>query len=89
MREIRPSGSEGGVVRKRHPYPYQQDRSPALRLRACLDGHRLVRTPCRLKVCDTVPQTRADAGRYAFGQADGIADLALRGRRLAFPAGLS
>ena len=25
------------------------------------------RTPCRLKTCDTVPQTRADAGRYAFG----------------------
>ena len=23
MREIRPSGSEGGVARKRHPYPYQ------------------------------------------------------------------
>jgi hypothetical protein len=25
MREIRPSGSEGGVVRKRHPYPYLSD----------------------------------------------------------------
>jgi hypothetical protein len=25
MREIRPSGSEGGVVRKRHPYPYRQN----------------------------------------------------------------
>ena len=23
MREIRPSGSEGGVARKRHPYPYR------------------------------------------------------------------
>ncbi len=23
MREIRPSGSEGGVARLRHPYPYQ------------------------------------------------------------------
>jgi len=24
MREIRPSGSEGGVARKRHPYPYRR-----------------------------------------------------------------
>jgi hypothetical protein len=24
MREIRPSGLEGGVARKRHPYPYRQ-----------------------------------------------------------------
>ena len=24
MREIRPSGSEGGVGRKPYPYPYQQ-----------------------------------------------------------------
>jgi hypothetical protein len=24
MREIRPSGSEGGVARTRHPYPYQK-----------------------------------------------------------------
>jgi hypothetical protein len=23
MREIRPSGLEGGVARKRHPYPYR------------------------------------------------------------------
>ena len=26
MREIRLFGSEGGVVRKRHPYPYLEDR---------------------------------------------------------------
>ncbi|HZR19534.1 MAG TPA: hypothetical protein VFE51_19760, partial [Verrucomicrobiae bacterium] len=24
MREIRPSGLEGGVARKRHPYPYRR-----------------------------------------------------------------
>ena len=33
MREIRPSGLEGGVARKRHPYPYQthfQKRSEVL-----------------------------------------------------------
>ena len=27
MREIRPSGSEGGVAPTRHPYPYQLHRS--------------------------------------------------------------
>jgi hypothetical protein len=27
-----------------------------------------------LKTCDTVPQTRADAGRYAFGLSSGIGD---------------
>ena len=35
MREIRPSGSEGGVALTRHPYPYQtvreQGRSPGFR----------------------------------------------------------
>jgi len=31
MREIRPSGSEGGVARKRHPYPYQTLREAASR----------------------------------------------------------
>ena len=28
MRENRLSGSEGGVARKRHPYPYQPARKP-------------------------------------------------------------
>jgi hypothetical protein len=37
MREIRPSGSEGGAGSIPCPYPYQQDWSPALRLRAQLD----------------------------------------------------
>jgi len=32
MREIRPSGSEGGVARKRHPYPYQTLREEATRV---------------------------------------------------------
>ena len=32
MREIRPSGSEGGVALTRHPYPYQDaKRFPRLR----------------------------------------------------------
>ena len=33
MREIRPSGSEGGVARKRHPYPYQTLREGGTRIR--------------------------------------------------------
>jgi len=33
MREIRPSGSEGGVARKRHPYPYQALREVGTRVR--------------------------------------------------------
>jgi hypothetical protein len=33
MREIRPSGSEGGVARKRHPYPYQALREGGTRVR--------------------------------------------------------
>ena len=38
MREIRPSGLEGGVARKRHPYPYRL-RLPAVidRLHCCFE----------------------------------------------------
>jgi len=43
MRETRPSGSEGGVARKRHPYPYLRS-NPAegghsKTLRACFSSH--------------------------------------------------
>ena len=35
MREIRPSGSEGGVAHTRHPYPYLSDLPPG-------DGGRVI-----------------------------------------------
>jgi hypothetical protein len=38
MREIRQSGSEGGVARKRHPYPYVRLRVTVHRGRKSLTG---------------------------------------------------
>jgi len=56
MRETRPSGSEGGVARKRHPYPYLRS-NPAegglsKTLRACFSSHPHSSTPvCRPATC--------------------------------------
>ncbi len=44
MREIRPSGSEGGVARKRHPYPYQTLRA-FVRVWVLREAFRVQRVP--------------------------------------------
>jgi hypothetical protein len=73
MREIRPSGSEGGVARKRHPYPYQALREAVSR-RGTRETFGVRRIPALL-------------GASADGRAELIIAPALRGGWRRDPSG--
>jgi len=48
MREIRQSGSEGGVARKRHPYPYPLSADKSFKI-VCQAKAMAARCPRKLK----------------------------------------